>query len=514
MPFDAGETASTENPTPVTISESESPFKPGEPKSESNPAPIKIIEGAGLFRLGEPVSDDNPLPVTIIDGSYTPTPTPTASIPAAEDLALWFRPEDLVLADGATVDSWTDSIAGVSMAQATSANQPTFRATAVGGQPVLEFDQTHWLNLGRPTALMDALNRYNDTTGVTLFFVLNVGTNPSGLGNYRTFWSPSNVNDGERSYVASENFCGGRGGQRYKSSAGFRVIVVRRSSIFSNQANLGNFFDNMGGYAGAGVSPASSGDYLLGAPGNGTAAHGFVGHIADVGCYNRALTTAEICQVVKFFHDKYGQPYPWAALDHFDIFDGDSQTYGVGTTVDGNRATNQQSWPNQLMDAKGRGYDAWNNLAIGSRTSNQMTAAVAGQYTGLQAELGIPIIVHAFEFYNQPDSDATGMKAWLAAVRAAAPEIRIVVGTSIDNSKSDSRYTNRAAFNAALEASTDYDIFVPLHTDTTIGVEGACPDDPGPYGTYFSDGIHCLNAGYTVLKDFWSPYYDDAVALL
>jgi len=464
------------------------------------------------FGLGGPGAGRRHRPVS--GGAPTPTPTPTSSIPAAEDLALWFRPEDLALSEGDAVASWTDSIAGVAMTQAAGANQPTFRASGLGGQPALEFNQLHWLDLGRPAALMDALGRYNSATGVTLFFVLNVGANPSGLGNYRTFWGPSNVNDGERSYVASSAFCGGRGAQRYKDSAGFRVIVVRRSSIYSNQANLGNFFDNMGGYAGAGASPASTGDYLLGAPGNGTAAHGFVGHIADVGCYNRALTTAEICQVVKFFHDKYGQAYPWADLDHFDIFDGDSQTYGVGTTVDGNRATIQQAWPNQLMDAKGRRYDAWHNLAIGSRTSNQMTAAVTGQYAGLAAELGIPIILHAFEFYNQPDSDAAGMKTWLAAVRAAAPEIRIVVGTSIDNGKTDSHDTNRAPFNAALETSTDYDIFAPLHTDATIGVEGACPDDPGPYGSYFSDGIHNTNLGHTALRDFWAPYYDAAVALL
>jgi len=273
----------------------------------------------------------------------------------------------------------------------------------------------------------------------------------------------------------------------------------------------------MGGYAVGDLSPHASNDYQLGAAGTGTASHGFVGHIHDWGCYNRALTNAEICRLVKYFHDKYEQPYPWAGLDHFDMFDGDSQTYGVGATADGNRTSVQQAWPNLLMEAKGRSYEAWCSLAIGSRYADHMTNAAPIQFAGLREELGIPIIVHAFEYYNQPQADAAGMKAYLAAVKAIDPGIIIACGTSIANGRpaGTPQKDSRAAFNAALAASTDHDMFVPLHTDPTIGIEGACPEEPGPYGAYFSDNVgHPTNAGYQVIADFWSDYYDDAVALL
>jgi len=449
--------------------------------------------------------------------TVTPTAPASPSMPFLDDTVMLFKAEDLALTDGAGVASWVDSVNGAEAIQATGANQPVYRANVLNGLPGLEFNQSHWLNVGRPAAMLDAMSHYNDTTGCTLFFVLNVGANPTGIGNFRAFWCPEGaVTDGQRSYVASSTFCGPWGQRREKASGGFRVIVVKRSSLTSNQTTQGHFFDNMGGIANGNVAPHASANYFLGGAGNGTASQHYVGHVHEFGCINRELTSAEVCQLVKFFHDKYGQPYPWAGLDCFNIFDGDSQTYGVGTTAVGNNAGVQAAWPNVLMLAKSVPYEGWRSYAIGSRTSGQMTASIDRHFAGLQEELGIPLIIHAFEYYNQVQTNAAQMKAYLAALRAAAPNAIIVVGTSIDNGQvsPDVHMTSRASFNAALATSTDYDILVPLHEDETVGIEGACPDDPGPYDPNFTDGIHCTNAGYAAIAAFWAPYHDEAVEML
>ena len=122
--------------------------------------------------------------------------------------------------------------------------------------------------------------------------------------------------------------------------------------------------------------------------------------------------------------------------------------------------------------------------------------------------LGKMDILHAAQAEHGRQLDKIAER--VVQVEASVSETKDIVGAW----KAAKYLSQMWKWFAALETSTNYDIFVPLHTDATIGVEGACPNDPGPYGTYFSDGIHCLNAGYTVLKDFWSPYYDDAVALL
>lgn len=432
-------------------------------------------------------------------------------MPATANLAMLFEADDITPQTSGTAFSgtWTDRIAAVGISQATSAQQPTYQTGVLNGKPSLRFNGSKNLVMGRPTPMINAMNQWNDTTGYTMFFVV---ANDATTGNFRCLFSPSNVNDNS-SIICSASHCGGRSGgaTRARSKTGFRLVVVRRSSIYNNSNIESHIFDDFNACIGVGVNgPHATNNYQLGGDGTGTASWGFSGDLFACGWYNKALTTAEIANLYKFYHAKYGVAVPWNGLSRFFVFDGDSQTAFL--------AENSQSWSDVLMANKGVPFTGYTNVAQGSRTSAQMAASAPGNYTGLAAALGIPIGVYCLEYYNQTDTTASGMLSYMTAVRTAAPAAKICALDSFDNSKlvGNAKRDNRAAFNSAMAAAgaTYYDVFAPISTNATIGIEGACPDDPGPYGTNFSDGIHLTAAGNVVVAGFMGTYHDSLVALL
>jgi hypothetical protein len=100
---------------------------------------------------------------------------------------LWLRAEDLVLANAASVSSWTDSSASANHAvQGTAANQPTFRTNVINGKPVVRFDGTNdWLTLS---------TNPSPPASHTVFTVLSTSTYASGNILFGG-WSGSNAKD-------------------------------------------------------------------------------------------------------------------------------------------------------------------------------------------------------------------------------------------------------------------------------------------------------------------------------
>lgn len=108
------------------------------------------------------------------------TPTPPGGV--TTNLVLWLEGDQLALADGAAVSSWTDkSSVGNHATQATSTKQPTYRAT--GGPnslPTVEFDGGDGLATGNVDLSSNKCSFYivaNVTSDATDHVLLERSTN-------------------------------------------------------------------------------------------------------------------------------------------------------------------------------------------------------------------------------------------------------------------------------------------------------------------------------------------------
>ncbi|MCW2366595.1 hypothetical protein M2341_002042 [Sphingobium sp. B7D2B] len=436
--------------------------------------------------------------------------TPVAavpSMPAVGNLVMHFRVEDIpAQADNtAFAGNWVDSVSGAAISQATTAWQPLYRTSRSGGKPALQVNGTSYLSVGRPAAMIAAMNNATTDTGCTAFFVLNIAE--STVDDFRVFWGPRNVNDGDRSFIASKTKVTTRGGTAdFTNRVGYAIIVVRQSSLLN-----AHFFDQGNAHFSATgpLSPHSSNNYAYGHSSQGydgvnpTDEWGFRGDLMDFGFYNKALTNAEIFRLIKAMNAKFGQPLPWAGASFYTFIDGNSYTSG------------RKNWAALLLNNKGVPFGASSNLAISGRTISQMRGAVNANFAGVADELGIPIVLLANEFYNSADATSASYIAYLNEVKAIVPGIRRGWLDAWDNARpvGQGPRDNRAASNAAMaSATTAREVLIPISGDATVGLEGACPEEPGPYGPYFADNVgHPTPALSSYVASFAGPYWDTLV---
>jgi hypothetical protein len=407
--------------------------------------------------------------------------------------------------DNTALPSWTDSVAALTITQGTGANQPRYRTSRLNSKPAVQFQGNQWLPVGAPAVLVNALNHYNDATGVTMFWIVaNVGAVDNTSD---TLWGPTSF-DGEASIVLNQVRSGPFNHNRTVAiGSGLQVLVARSNSFGSH------FFHNFNASGAADIA-AFTRNFSLGGTADGTT-FTFKGDIMQWGVYGRSLSNAEIAQLVKYACDKYGAAYPWAGRSRFVMFDGDSITYGTGASGTTGRSQVNNCWPILLAEAKSIPWGGHSNMAVAGLAATTMASAASQNYAGLAAQLGMPIALMAMEYYNQPDTNAASFKSFLDAVKAADSSIKICALTSTDNGAvaGNAVHDNRAAFNAALVGYANLNVLAPLHTDATVGVEGACPNDPGPYGPNFADDRHPANPGYAAMATFLSSYYDTVIAL-
>lgn len=403
--------------------------------------------------------------------------------------------------DNTALSSWTDDVAGLTISQ-TGSLRPVYRTSRTNSLPAVQFSGANVFPINRATAVINAMNHYNDATGVTLCWVF-ANVDPATT-SYHSFWSP-NTFDGGRSLILSGDLDGtintGRSGL---TTTGLRIVIVRNVNI-ATAGQSGHFFHNMNGFSSGSLNPGASDNWMLGAV-DSTGSSGFKGDLMAFDGYP-SMTNAQIAQYVKWACDKFAVAYPWAGLTHFDVFDGDSITFGTGGT------DVQHCYPTLLMNAKSKPFGGYMNLAIAGQAVTAMTNSIAMNYTGLAAQLGIPLLITAMEYYNLPETNAASFKAFTAALKSADSTCKILAMDSTDNAAvaGNAVHDNRASFNTALAGDTNINWLAPLHNDTSVGIEGACPDTVGG-GTYFADDRHPNDAGYTAIKNFLSSYWDTAHA--
>jgi hypothetical protein len=242
---------------------------------------------------------------------------------------VWLRAEDLGLADGAGVSSWTDRALLASArtwVQAVSGNQPVFHTSAgaqsPNGMPYLDFVRANAPELDASGDL--AMLRKK--TALTLFVVarivspnttrnlLTVNQN-GGTGTVRyAFGFPTDnantlkgaANDGVSGNTGMEsqfwNQAGGSNGQVWA------VFIQRRSYVHNKHEQWRNGI-RIGGANYSGTSPNVTSDTdSAGARISGGSTEAVGGQLAEMALWDWWLTRAQIKGLMKYARGRYNLP--------------------------------------------------------------------------------------------------------------------------------------------------------------------------------------------------------------
>jgi hypothetical protein len=246
--------------------------------------------------------------------SDTPTSTPTSAPPTptatlnshgpqtVPNMVLWLDASQLTgLGEGAAVASWSDASGQQHHAtQGATANQPTYRASALNGQPAVRFD-------GSDDYLSVAGTIVSGAHARTVFFVAR----PELIGNSGIVDLGTKSTPGSGFMITPEfGVRVGGGSSLFLPSASTQTIQVGVVQLDGSTLTGASLWVN-----GSLIAPASTLDTTVQTGGSGsigtwTAApvgfHNFDGDIAEIIVYSRALSASERQTVEQYLATKYG----------------------------------------------------------------------------------------------------------------------------------------------------------------------------------------------------------------
>jgi prepilin-type N-terminal cleavage/methylation domain-containing protein/prepilin-type processing-associated H-X9-DG protein len=230
--------------------------------------------------------------VAYVDGHVATTTNPALSEPPpyADSLAAWFSADSLPVTNGAKISTWTDGVAGVKAAQTNATYQPTLRLSAcANGHPAVRFTGV---------AAQDP-NNYNQlvTSSLTasdysIFLVYRSADN-SALLHYPMSWGGYGLYAGGSFFTQNFGIFDGASGL----NAG-TVVKDKWSigSVIKNGTTYTRQLDANAAVTGAGAAYPINGAIIFGL--RSDIHWNFLGDIAEVAIYNRALTSQEASEVV------------------------------------------------------------------------------------------------------------------------------------------------------------------------------------------------------------------------
>lgn len=193
-------------------------------------------------------------------------------------------------ADGTAMASWTDLATGISVVQATSARQPVWYASAIGGEPAFQFD-------GLQTFFDAALDiNYSVLPDVTIIVVVqNFASDP---GNYSGIWGADLGGWGR-----FESAVGQAGGNGVSNGGGFTGITglnatgtpIVTTTILDGSTVMGSTAYVNGTLAATFTGSTNTNDTRmsigsLNGPNNYSGGYQEYGYIAEVFVYGTALS--------------------------------------------------------------------------------------------------------------------------------------------------------------------------------------------------------------------------------
>jgi hypothetical protein len=435
-------------------------------------------------------------------GGLGPTP-----IPMLSNLVFKLSADSITgLANGANVpaSAWVDSQNGI-VADTLSGTPPTFQTNQVGGKPSVRFGGNGNFSISAPGALKTAVDSQTYTVLIAAKTISGGGTGgfnaifgASAGGNSFFFYSDTanagrfdgNGTPSTAPFAGTSFFSFGNVSNPAPSVGPLELSMLNGTSYRSNSTSL---------------APASSSTFAIGARNGVNNDFQWNGDLFEVWVWNVALTPAQYMQAEMALCDKYSRPYPWASLSKMPVFFGDSISAGVGTTPSG--STSAVTFQPSFLAAQtnlGLTYGQYQDLSHPGITMNQMTALAPTYVNPIATQIGKKIGVICWEWANQRDSTTAAGAAMLAALKAAA-NVQTVFGTSTSASIYDPS-ADRATYDAAWDAiaagsKTNIDSYMPIHTDTHIGVDGSYASFSGTTG---GDGLHLTNATYPFLAALMS----------
>lgn len=406
------------------------------------------------------------------------------AIPQSVNLVTRFSADSLALSNNANVTSWTDGINSI-VAGTTVGIAPIFKTNRLGGKPSVQCSGGG-LSIASPGVLKTALDS-------SLYTVLIVFRTLGSVTNGMLFGASNNAGNGI--FYLADGISAGRFGfaAPYAGQTNFSVLGNSASNLYGAVGPATYEFVSINGTS-VGINQNGNPTTASNTIAIGTnAGNDFPvnAEIFDILVWSVALSQTEILQAQMWACDKYSQPYPWAALSAFTIFDGDSLT--VGTNSSGLAAT----YPYVAAQSLGLTYGQWSNVAVGGIAMQNMGVFAPVKIDGVSALINKNVRLSVFEWFNQRGPSPTPFNnsaSYLAARKAASARTYIAFGDSTDNTQVGDE-PNRAAYNTAVASITNADQKVAISANANIGVSGSAAN-----GTYFGgDGVHMTDAGYSVL---------------
>lgn len=415
-----------------------------------------------------------------------------ATLPQSASIVFNMKADSLALADGASVTSWTDSTANALNFTGTG----TFKTSQLGGKPCVRFSGGPYMTATRAGTALDTA--MSSRTCSVLIVAKSQGSNSFGcmfgsnVGSDSCFF----VIDGAQNASSIGRFDGNitTCAPGVDASSMFVMTHVSQNANFYGGSGSGQERTFLNGTCVSSKTTAAPAPnqttFAIGAVSNGALPAAV--DIFDIVVWDRLLTPTEVLQATNFYYNKYSQTKPWAAVSNFTIFDGNSITAGVGSSnVAG-------SYPYKSAQSLGLTYGQWSNLGVGGITMTNMVVKLA-EWNGIGTLLSKGMRVAADEYFNErvtnPATLQAALSAYCSAVRGYA-NTKLALGTS--TSSVFDPETNRDQYNTFIvnNSATLANARVDLHLNANIGVSGAAATDGNV--TYFSDGVHLKDAGYTV----------------
>lgn len=414
---------------------------------------------------------------------------------------MWLRADDLALADGTAVSSWTDlSGNGLHATQGTGPNQPLLKTGIVNGHQVVRFDGSNdYLATSAP-----AISTKVGTMAVICKMTTTQNSSPLTNGAIA-----SNGLSFLTSYSGTTKQIV-RGGLAIDATAtaadnNWDLLIIRSTADWYDFWSKGGApIKSLTAPAAAVITPTTStivGSYT-------TSALRFKGDIAEVITKGSALSLADLNHIVDYAAARYG--ITTSAITQLTalgiiVYDGDSQMLAV--PADGNTTIQKI-----MALTSGSHYEV--GYAASGQTLVDIEADAASQYDALVDPVRNPVAVcwagtndmffgasgtTAFNRY-QAYSDSRRAAGWRVIAATALP--RSDVGVDPDYE------TERQTFNTAVRnaGSALYDALYDVAADSRLGDAG----DENDTTYYSTDLVHLKNAG----RDIVAAGFDAALLSL
>lgn len=465
----------------------------------NGPARTWAYDGSGpastpTITLTETLGDSPNSPRATSIGLTIAAATPAITPMPSGVVAMW-DPATLALADGATVDSWTDSVGGSAATYTTdtTAKHTFVAATGSGDLPAVRLSGTGVLTTTGTNAANTALTT-GAGQGVIVVARGFTGPGTNQVASCLVGIGGSNTNG---ILIADQTRTGKFGALTDCADAGMRTVGYSATGSTTFMSVNGTMISVFG---------SAFGQLTIGGWQNVAQRYCGKADILAVIVFNRTVTSADFKQVHRRYCDLLKQAYPGGGTRKTFVALGDSLTYGTGADL-------KTSWPANIAKALGLPWGTWDNLGVQGMTWNDIRNGTIPSMGDIKGVTGRGVVVGMFEYANmrtQTVVQATSAaRAAIDLLRSNDPTVSIVFGTSTDDGSSvgQTNKSKRVEYNNFWDTASNRSgitTYVQIHLDPNIGVDGAAPTNGTANAYYVADNLHLNAGGYVVLDN--GPY--------